>query len=504
MTKEPLLVALDQGTTSSRTVIFSKSGEVVASAQREFKQHYPRPGWVEHDANEIWASQRDTLREAITQAETTGRSLAAIGIANQRETLVLWDAASGDPMGPAIVWQDRRTADDCAELIKAGHEAMISEKTGLRLDPYFTGSKLSWILRQRPELAKRAAQGELRAGTVDSWLLWKLTNGSVHATDASNASRTSLCNITSGDWDDELLDLFKVPRVVLPEIRDSSGIFGCVAEGLPGAGLPIAGIAGDQQAALFGQACFEPGMAKNTYGTGCFMLMQTGAKRLRSKHNLLTTVAWRLAGETHYALEGSVFVAGAAVQWMRDELGLVKSAAELSELAGMVPDAGGVVMVPAFAGLGAPHWDPFARGALMGLNRGSNRAHLCRAVLESIALQSADLLVAMEQDADNLIPELRVDGGAADSDVLMQIQADLLGIDVVRPSVLETTALGAAYLAGLGVGIWDSPSEIAQQKKSDHVFSRKRPVAAMRELRRDWQKALRCAKGWVDRAGSDG
>ncbi len=503
MSDSPCLIALDQGTTSSRTVVFGVSGEIVSLAQQEFTQHFPKPGWVEHDAEEIWSSQRDTMAEAIERARSAGHELTALGITNQRETLVVWERATGKPVGPVIVWQDRRTARDCAELAAAGHEDMVSEKTGLRLDPYFTGSKLAWLLRQQPELARRGATGEVLAGTVDSWLLWKLTGGKVHATDASNASRTLLYNLADGDWDDELLAMFNVPRAMLPRVQDSSGVFGYVAEGLPGAGLPIAGIAGDQQAALFGQACFQPGMAKNTYGTGCFLLMQTGTEPMRSQHNLLTTVAWQLAGKTHYALEGSVFVAGAAVQWVRDELRLVQSAPELSELAGTVPDAGGMVLVPAFAGLGAPHWDPLARGAMMGLTRGSNRAQLCRAVLESIALQSVDLMDAMQQDAGNPISELRVDGGATASDVLMQIQADLLGIEVVRPRVLETTALGAAALAGLAVGIWSSLDDFSRQWQRERVFTRQRPEGDSSNLRRDWKKAVERAKRWAELEDND-
>lgn len=472
-------------------------------AQREFRQSYPRPGWVEHDADEIWASQRATLEEAVARSGAGAADFAAVGVTNQRETLVVWERATGRPVAPAIVWQDRRTADDCARLRLAGHEAEVARRTGLRLDPYFTGTKLAWMLRQLPGLRGRAEAGEVLAGTIDTWLIWNLTGGAVHATDASNASRTLLFNLERGDWDDALLGLFGVPRTMLPEVRDSAGDFGRVAAGLPIDGVPIRGVAGDQQAALFGQACFEPGMAKNTYGTGCFLLLQTGETPVRSHNNLLTTVAWRIGGRTHYALEGSVFVAGAAVQWVRDELKLVASAEELSALAGTVPDAAGMVLVPAFAGLGAPHWDPYARGLVVGLTRGTNRAHLCRAVLESIALQSMDLLTAMERDSGIALQELRVDGGAARSDVLMQIQADLLGTRVVRPREVETTALGAACLAGLGAGYWREPAEIARQWQAQATFSPQRTKAETAPLRRQWVRAVERAKGWAreDEAG---
>lgn len=502
MKTTPCLVALDQGTTSSRTVVFNLDGSVRSLAQQEFKQHYPKPGWVEHDANEIWTSQLATMEQAIRAAEEQGGAPQGIGITNQRETLVVWDRASGEPVAPAIVWQDRRTADYCAHLKTRGEEAAVTDRTGLKLDPYFTGTKLAWLLRKHPDLAARGERGELAAGTIDAWLLWKLTAGATFATDASNASRTLLFNLADGDWDVQMLELFGIPRAMLPEVRDSSGEFGYVADGLPGAGLPIAGVAGDQQAALFGQTCFEPGMAKNTYGTGCFLLMQTGTEMLKSQHNLLTTVAWRIKGETHFALEGGVFVAGAAVQWVRDELQLVKSAPELSELAGTVPDAGGMILVPAFAGLGAPYWDPYARGAMLGLTRGSNRAQLCRAVLESIALQSADLIAAMEQDAGQPIKELRVDGGASASNELMQIQADLLGTDVVRPQVLETTALGAAYLAGLGIGLWSSQAEIAAQWQQERVFRGEGDAQKITALKRDWARAVERSKAWIE-AGED-
>ena len=492
------VLALDQGTTSSRAIVFGDRGRKHALAQQEFRQHYPHPGWVEHDAADIWATQRATAERALAQAGLDRNELAAVGITNQRETLVLWERATSQPVGRAIVWQDRRTADDCARLKREGIEEMVTERTGLRLDPYFTASKLAWRLQSEPGLRERAERGEVLAGTIDSWLLWNLTGGKVHATDASNASRTLLFNLQRGDWDDELLKVFGVPRAMLPEVRDSAGEFGVVADGLPGAGVPIAGMAGDQQAALFGQACFEPGMAKNTYGTGCFLLLQTGEEMVRSQNNLLTTVAWRIGGKTEYAVEGSVFVAGAAVQWVRDELQLVKSAEELSELAGTVPDANGLVLVPAFTGLGAPYWDPFARGLAIGLTRGTSRAHLCRAVLESIALQSADLIAAMAKDSGLPLRELRVDGGAARSDVLMQLQADILQADVVRPAQVETTAFGAACLAGLGVGLWSSRDELAEMWESERRFSPQQTAEDVAGLQRDWSRAVERSRGWVE------
>lgn len=498
MSDPRFILALDQGTTSSRSIVFDRAGQQVSAAQQEFTQHYPRPGWVEHDANEIWTTQRQTMEDALARSGGTAKDVAAIGITNQRETLVVWDRGSGEPVAPAIVWQDRRTSDDCARWVEQGLESRVTEITGLRLDPYFTGSKLAWLLRHVNGLKTKAESGQVLAGTIDTWLIWKLTDGAVHATDASNASRTLLFNLSTGDWDQEMLELFGVPHAMLPEVRDSSGEFGRVADGLPAAGVPITGVAGDQHAALFGQACFEPGMAKNTYGTGCFLLMQTGTEMVRSQNNLLTTVAWRLNGRMEYALEGSVFVAGAAVQWMRDELKLVESAEQLSELAGSVPDANGAILVPAFAGLGAPHWDPYARGTLVGLTRGTNRAHLCRAVLDSIALQSADLIAAMEKDAGVPLQELRVDGGASRSAALMQIQADLLGSPVVRPVEVETTALGAAYLAGLGVGWWSDRGEIARAWKADTKFTRQRPIDELDRLRRDWAKAVERAKHWEE------
>ncbi len=490
------ILALDQGTTSSRAIVFDHAGTLVASAQKEFRQHYPQPGWVGHDPLEIWASQRDTAAEALAKAGLTAADIAAVGVTNQRETTVVWDRETGQPVCNAIVWQDRRTADFCAQLKRDGHEPFVSEKTGLRLDPYFSGTKLRWILENVPGVRTRAEQGKLAFGTIDSWLVWRLTGGKVHVTDATNASRTLLYNLHTGDWDDELLALFTIPRALLPEIKSSSGIVGHIVAGLPAAGAPIAGIAGDQQAALFGQACFSPGMAKNTYGTGCFLLMNTGDKPVVSQNNLLTTVAWRIGGKTEYALEGSVFIGGAVVQWLRDELQIVRDADELNALAASVPDAGGLVLVPAFAGLGAPHWDPYARGTLVGITRGTNRAHFCRAALEAIAFQSADLIACMEKDSGLPLNSLRADGGASRSQPLLQFQADLLNTTVVRPKCIETTALGAAYLAGLAVGFWSSRDDITRNWTADTTFMPARDRTAIAALRNNWNRALERAKNW--------
>lgn len=491
------VLALDQGTTSSRAILFDRSGSIVASAQKEFRQHFPQPGWVEHDAEEIWASQREVMLAAIAKAGATPNQIAAIGITNQRETTVLWDRTTGKPVHHAIVWQDRRTAAFCDELKKQGKAALVQNKTGLVLDAYFSGTKLKWLLDNVPGARTKAEKGELAFGTIDSWLIWKLTNGRVHATDPSNASRTLMFNIHQNAWDDELLAMLDVPRGVLPEVRASSGEFG--ATDIEGAAVPICGVAGDQQAALFGQACHSPGMAKNTYGTGCFLLLNTGQNAVGSKNNLLTTTAWQLSSPT-YALEGSVFIGGAVVQWLRDGLRAIKTAADVEALAAEVPDSGGVYLVPAFAGLGAPHWDQYARGAMFGLTRGSTIAHIARAALESIAFQSAELLLAMEADAASAgikLTELRVDGGATANNLLMQIQADLLGVPVIRPKVLETTALGAAYLAGLAVGYWGDRSEIQSNWQVDRTFtptlSRERAAEAMA----GWAKAVARSKGWA-------
>ena len=490
------LLALDQGTTSSRAIVFDLAGHPVAVAQREFPQHYPQPGWVEHEPEDIWITQRDCAAEALARVGIGVDELAAVGIANQRETTLLWDRRTGRPVHRAIVWQDRRTADECARLKADGLEPMIAEKTGLRLDPYFSATKLAWLLDNVPGARAAAERGDLAFGTVDTWLLWKLTGGRTHATDASNASRTLLFNLHTGAWDEELLRLFRIPAVVLPEVRDTAGDFGVVADGVPGTGALIAALVGDQQAALFGQACLNPGMAKATYGTGTFLLLNTGGTVVRSSNALLGTVAWRLRGKTSYALEGAVFVSGAAVQWLRDELKLVSSAAELDALAASVPDAGGAFLVPAFAGLGAPHWDPYARGAIVGLTRGAGRAHLCRAALEAIAFQTTELLAAMDRDAGCGLAELRVDGGVSRSAPLLQIQADLLGRPVVRPRVSETTALGAAALAGVGAGVL-APEEFAKHWEAA-VRVEPQAEAAERVARLcEWTRAVERSRDWA-------
>jgi glycerol kinase len=493
------VLALDQGTTSSRAIVFDDSGAAVGVAQREFRQVFPQPGWVEHDPVEIWESQLAVAREALARAGLAARDVAALGLTNQRETVVVWDRATGKPLANAIVWQDRRTADVCDRLKREGREPLFRERTGLLLDPYFSGTKLAWLLDRIP--GARDAPERIAFGTVDSWLLWNLTGGALHATDVTNASRTLLWNLHTADWDGELMAILGVPRAILPEVRASSEIYGETLAGLFGAPIPIAGVAGDQQAALFGQACLAPGMVKNTYGTGCFLLMNTGDHPVQSHNQLLTTPAWRLgAGQTEYALEGSVFVAGAVVQWLRDGLGLIRAAADVEALAASVPDSGGVVLVPAFTGLGAPHWDPYARGALVGITRGTTAAHIARAALEAIAFQVADLLDAMAADSGVPIAELRVDGGAAANDLLMQLQADLAGVPVVRPRVQETTALGAAYLAGLATGVWKDTGEIAARWQVDRTFepALDRPQAAARRAR--WNRAVERAKGWEGEA----
>jgi glycerol kinase len=489
------ILALDQGTTSSRSIVFDHAGQVRGSAQREFAQHYPQPGWVEHDPLEIWATQRETMVAALAAAQVAAQDIAAIGITNQRETTVLWERGTGRPLAHAIVWQDRRTAAHCERLKAEGRAELIERKTGLVIDAYFSATKLAWLLDNLPGARARAERGELAFGTVDSWLIWNLTAGAVHATDASNASRTMLLDLHTLDWDDELLALFGVPRAVLPKVVRSSGVVGTAQLGA--AQLPIAGVAGDQQAALFGQGCHRPGMAKNTYGTGCFLLLNSGARPQPSQHRLLSTVAWQTLQGASYALEGSVFIGGAVVQWLRDGLGVIQQSADVEALARSVPDAGGVMLVPAFAGLGAPHWDPFARGTIVGLTRGSTAAHIARAALESIAYQSAELLRAMQRDAAVHLSELRVDGGAAANDLLMQFQADLLGVPVLRPKVLETTALGAAYLAGLAVGYWKDLADVACNWQLDRRFE---PLmgADEREARMaQWLRAVERSKGWA-------
>ncbi|MFL6197568.1 MAG: glycerol kinase GlpK [Thermoanaerobaculia bacterium] len=490
------ILALDQGTTSSRAIVFDEHGSIRAVAQREFRQIFPRPGWVEHDPMEIWESQLATAREALATAGLTAQDVAAIGITNQRETVVLWDRATGRPVHNAVVWQDRRTADDCERLRHSGHLPSFRKKTGLVLDPYFSGTKIAWLLQNVPEVRAAADSGRLAFGTVDSWLIWNLTGGALHATDVTNASRTLLFNIHGETWDDELLAALEVPRALLPEVRSSSEVYAETVPDLLGGPVPIAGVAGDQQAALFGQACVRTGMAKCTYGTGCFLLMNTGRSPIHSKHELLTSPAWRLRGHTDYCLEGSVFVGGAAVQWLRDGLGIVRTAPEIEGLAASVPDSGGVVLVPAFTGLGAPHWDPYARGALLGITRGTTAAHLARAALEGIAHQVADVLAAMEGDSGVAVSELRVDGGAADNDLLMQMQADLGGVPVARPTVRETTALGAAYLAGLAVGVWKSPEDVQAHWQMERLFEPAKDTEKTTEMRALWAKAVERAKGW--------
>jgi glycerol kinase len=488
------ILALDQGTTSSRAIVFDKTGRAVAIAQKEFPQIFPKPGWVEHDPNEIWSSQAGVAAEALANAGASGKDVAGIGITNQRETTVVWDRKSGKPVANAIVWQDRRTAAACDRLKADGLAPLIRRKTGLVIDAYFSATKLQWILRHVPRVRARAKAGELAFGTVDSWLIWNLTGGRAHVTDPSNASRTMLFDIKTGDWDDELLDLFGVPRSMLPEVRASSEVFG--EANLFSEPVPIAGIAGDQQAALFGQACHKPGLVKNTYGTGCFMLMHTGSKPIASKNQLLTTVAWKIGQRMEYALEGSVFIAGAVVQWLRDGLGLIRNSSEIEALAEKATDNGGVYFVPAFSGLGAPHWDQYARGAILGLTRGATAAHLARAALESIAYQVRDVLRAMESDGRIRLKELRVDGGAAANNLLMQFQANILDVPVVRPQTTETTALGAAYLAGLAVGFWKDQAQIAAQWKSEHRFVPAMKSSTRKSLTLQWEKALQRSRKW--------
>jgi glycerol kinase len=490
------ILALDQGTTSSRAILFDHEGTIRGVAQREFAQIFPRAGWVEHDPAEIWTSQIGVAVEVLAGASLRPRDLAAIGITNQRETTLVWDRQSGEPVMNAIVWQDRRTADMCDRLRAEGAEPLVSERTGLVIDAYFSGTKLGWILDNVPGARGRAEAGELAFGTVDTWLLHKLSSGRLHVTDSTNASRTMLFDIHAGRWDEDLLRLLRIPRSILPEVRSSSEVYGHVATTLGLGDVPLAGIAGDQQAALFGQMCVAPGLTKNTYGTGCFMLQNTGTKAPVSRHKLVTTIAWTRGGVTEYALEGSVFIAGAVVQWLRDGLGIIPSSADVEALAASVPDNGGVYFVPAFTGLGAPHWDAYARGSLLGLTRGSTAAHVARAALESIVYQSTDLADAMQADSGVGLAELRVDGGASRNDLLMQFQADILGAAVVRPQVTETTALGAAYLAGLAVGFWKSPEEIAHQWRVERRFEPSMPETRARELRGRWTEALARSRGW--------
>ncbi len=489
----PHLLALDQGTTSSRAIVFDGSGSAQEIAQREFTQHFPRPGWVEHDPAEIWDSQLATARDVLGR----GAAVEAIGITNQRETVVVWDRATGTPVHNAIVWQDRRTSARCDALRRDGAADLISRKTGLEVDAYFSGTKIEWILDNVNGARPRAERGELCAGTIDSWLVWNLTGGAVHATDASNASRTMLLDIHSGEWDPELCDLLRVPIGILPEVRDSSGSFGRTDASLGLGDLEILGVLGDQQAALAGQACLEPGMAKNTYGTGCFMLMNTGPEARCSSNRLLTTIAWRLGGRIDYALEGSVFIGGAAVQWLRDGLGIIENAPQIEALASSVDDSGGVHVVPAFVGLGAPYWDQDARGTIVGITRGTSAAHIARATLEGIAHQVCDLHEAMTNDAGSATSELRVDGGASANDLLMQMQADLLQAPLVRPRVTETTALGAAFAAGMAAGVWESNAEVEAIWAADARFEPRMSADDARAARASWKRAVERSRGWA-------
>ena len=500
MSKPPYILALDQGTTSSRAILFDHAGQIVQVAQKEFRQYYPQPGWVEHDPEEIWSSQYGVLAEVLAKANCTTRDIAAIGITNQRETVIVWDRSTGRSIHPAIVWQDRRTAGYCDELKAQGLSTMIRERTGLVIDAYFSATKLKWILDQVPGARARAEKGERAFGTVDSWLVWKLTGGKLHLTDSTNASRTLLLNIHTGQWDPELLRLFNIPPSVLPEVRSSSEVYGPTASIMApdSVGIHIAGIAGDQQAALFGQLCTQPGMVKNTYGTGCFMLMHTGDKAFHSDNNLLTTIAWTIRGRTEYALEGSIFIAGAVVQWLRDSLHLIRSSAEVEDLAASVTDTEGVYFVPAFAGLGAPHWNQYARGSLFGMTRGTTPAHIARAALESIAYQTYDVLKAMEADSGIVLRELRVDGGATANNLLMQFQSGILQVPVIRPTITETTALGAAYLAGLGTGYWDSVEELQQHWAVDRRFEPDMDRAHAQGLLKGWQRAVKAAIAWTE------
>ncbi|MCS6926201.1 MAG: glycerol kinase GlpK [Candidatus Binatia bacterium] len=492
------VLALDQGTSSTRAFVVNEAGVPIGAAQREIRQIFPRPGWVEHDPEEIWSAQLETARQALQAAGVAATEVAANGVTHQRAPVVLWDRTTGQPLYNAIVWQDRRTVDLLERLRHAGYEPLVREKTGLVLDPYFSAAKLQWLLDHVPGARVRARAGELAAGTIDAWLVYRLTAGTQHLTDVTNASRTLLWNIHTRQWDPELLALFDIPATVLPAICPSSAVVAETAPALFGTAIPIAGIAGDQQAALFGQLCHRPGMVKNTYGTGCFLLMHTGQQAILSRHHLLTTVAWQLGTQPlEYALEGSVFIAGAAIQWLRDGLGIVRSAPQVNELAASVPDAGGVYVVPAFVGLGAPHWDPHARGTIVGLTRGTTAAHLARATLESIAYQVAEVLHAIQADAGVPLVELRVDGGAAASDLLLQFQADILGVPVQRPADVETTALGAAYLAGLAVGLWPHPEAIVPHRRVDKTFLPSLSAADRAILLARWRRAVERAKGWA-------
>jgi glycerol kinase len=494
---EEYILALDQGTTSSRAIIFDHAGQIKSVSQKEFKQYFPKPGWVEHDPNEIWSSQAGVAAEATVKAGLNGKNIKAIGITNQRETTIVWNRETGEAVYNAIVWQDRRTAAWCDKLKQDGHGDIIRSKTGLVIDAYFSASKISWILDNVEGARALAEAGKLAFGTVDSWLVWKFTRGQVHVTDVTNASRTMLFNIRTQQWDDELLQLMNIPKSMLPQVKQSSEIYGETATTIFASKIPIAGIAGDQHAALFGQMCIDKAMVKNTYGTGCFMLMNIGNQFIESKNNLLTTIAWKINGEIQYAFEGSIFIGGAVVQWLRDGLGIIKTSADVEDLATSVKDTGGVFFVPAFAGLGAPYWDPEARGTIVGLTRGTSAGHLARAALASIAYQTMDVLKAMEADAGMSIKELRVDGGATGNDLLMQYQADVLNCKVIRPTVVETTALGAAYLAGLAVGFWKDVAEIQQLWQTERVFS---PADNLQDIKTDiegWKRAVGTARHWA-------
>lgn len=495
---EKYILALDQGTTSSRAIIFDHAGNIRSSAQKEFKQYFPKPGWVEHDPNEIWSTQAGVAAEAITGAGIDGSQIDAIGITNQRETTVVWDRETGKPVANAIVWQDRRTADFCDQLTKEGHGKMIKEKTGLIVDAYFSGTKINWILEHVEGARKKAEAGKLAFGTIDTWLLWNFTRGKVHVTDVSNASRTMLFNIQTMQWDEDLLKLLNIPAALLPEVKSCSEVYGHTSGQFLSHQIPLAGIAGDQQAALFGQMCSQPGMVKNTYGTGCFMMMNTGEKIIPSQNNLLTTVAWKINGQVNYALEGSIFIGGAVVQWLRDGLGIIRSSGDVETLAAQVNDTDGVYLVPAFAGLGAPHWNQHALGTLVGITRGTTAAHIARAAVDSIAYQTLDVLKAMEADSGLQISELRVDGGATVNDQLMQFQADILQADVVRPKITETTALGAAYLAGLATGFWDGIETISEQWQQDRRFSPRISAEQVSHLLKGWQRAVSTTIHWAD------
>lgn len=491
------ILALDQGTTSSRAILFNRQGEIAGIAQKEFTQIYPQSGWVEHNAEEIWSTQLSVLTEVIAQAKIKLESIQAIGITNQRETTVVWNRKTGKPIYNAIVWQDRRTADYCRRIAEDGHEKLIQEKTGLLIDSYFSASKINWILNHVKGARTLAEKGELAFGTIDSWLIYNLTNGQKHITDVTNASRTLLFNIHDLDWDDELLEIFEIPRSMLPKVCSSSEVYGETSQELINAQIPIAGIAGDQQSALFGQLCTEVGMAKNTYGTGCFLLMNIGDKPIISKNKLVTTVAWQIGDKVSYALEGSIFIGGAVVQWLRDELGIIKKSSDIERLATSVEDTNGVYLVPAFSGLGAPHWNADARGTLVGLSRGANDAHIARAALESIAYQTYDIIVAMQNDSKTNIQELRVDGGATANNFLMQFQADIVQSNVIRPAITETTAMGAAFLAGLATGFWNDIEELRTLWKQDNIFNPRKTKTAQEQIK-EWKRATETAKFWAD------